>query len=201
MGEIIGGAAQAAGSLFGAKARKRELAASKAEFEKSKDEYQNFNFENQFKGLENTAEDLTVNQQASNFQAAQNDQALASAQDAIVASGGGGGGATALAAAALGAKQNISADLAGQESQNQALRAQQAAANQNAEAQAATQIQNQRYAQKGETLDLAGDRFGAAKQASADAKSALVSGLGSIAGGVASGGLSSLGNLFGKKEA
>ena len=201
MGAIIGGAAQAVGSIVGSRGRKREQRAAQQEFNQAKDAYQNFDFQNQYANLENTAEDLTVNQQASNFQAAQNDQALASVQDTIAQTGGGGGGATALANAALQAKQGASADLAGQESGNQQVRAQQAATNQQLEAQGATAIQQQKYAQKGEILDLAGDRLGAANAARQKATQDLIGGVGSIAGGIASGGLSGLGNLFGKKTA
>ena len=201
MGEIIGGAAQAVGSIVGSRGRKREQKAAQAEFNQAKESYQNFNFQNQYAGLENTAEDLTVNQQASNFQAQQTDQALAGGLDAIVASGGGGGSAQAIANAALQSKQGISADIAGQESQNQQLRAQQAAQNQQLEAQGATQIQNQKYAQQGEILDLAGSRLGAANEARAQATQDLIGGIGSVAGGIASGGLGDLGNLFGKKQA
>ena len=111
MGAIIGGAAQVAGSLIGGGKRRREEKAAQAQQQGDIDAVRNFQFTNAFKGLENTAEDLTVNQQASNFQAQQTDQALAGGLDAIVASGG-GGGAQAIANAALASKQGISADLA-----------------------------------------------------------------------------------------
>ena len=90
-GAIIGGAAQIAGSLIGGRARRREQKAAQAQQAADLDQVRNFEFSNTFKGLENTAEDLTVNQQASNFQAQQTDQALAGGLDAIVASGGGVG--------------------------------------------------------------------------------------------------------------
>ncbi len=201
MGEIIGGAAQAVGSIVGSRGRKREQKAAQAEFNQAKEQYQNFDFQNQYANLENTAEDLTVNQQAANFQAQQSDQGLAQGLDAIVASGGGGGGATAIANAALQAKQGASADISRQEQGNQQLRAQQAAQNQQLEARGATDVQNQKYAQQGEILDLAGDRLGAANQARQQATQDLIGGIGSVAGGIASGGLGDLGNLFGKKTA
>ena len=201
MGAIIGGAAQAVGSIVGARGRKNEQKAAQREFQSSKDSYQNFDFQNQYAGLENTAEDLTINQQATNVQAQQSDQALASVQDAVVQGGGGGGGATALANAALQAKQGISADTAGQESTNQQARARQAAQNQRLEAQGATNIQDQKYNQLGETLDLAGSRLGAANEARAKGQADLIGGIGSVVGGIASGGVGGIGNLFGKKQA
>ena len=199
MGEIIGGAAQAVGSIVGSRGRKREQKAAQQEFDAAKQAYQSFQFTNPYKNLENTAEDLTVNQQASNFQAQQSDQALANAQQSIVEAGGGGGDAAALVAGALQSKQNISADLAGQEQANQRARAQQAAQNQQLEAQGESALQQQQYAQQGEILDLAGSRLGAANAARQKATSDLIGGLGSVAGGIASGGLGDLGNLFGTK--
>ena len=199
MGDIIGGAAQAVGSIVGSRRRKREEKAAQAEFDANKTAYQNFQFENKFANLENTAEDLTVNQQAANFQAQQSDQALAQGLDAIVASGGGGGSAQAIANAALQAKQGASADIAQQESQNQQLRAQQASTNQQLEAQGADQLQSRQHEQLGEAFDLSGDRLASARQARQQATQDLIGGIGSVAGGIASGGFGDLGNLFGTK--
>lgn len=199
MGEIIGGAAQAVGSIVGSRARKREERAAQAEFDAAKSSYQGHQFTNTYANLENTAEDLTVNQQASNFQAQETDRALAQGLDAITQTGGGGGGAQAIANAALASKQNISADLSRQEQQNQQLRASQAANNQRLEAQGEAALQQQQYNQKGEILDLAGSRLGAAKEARAKATQDLIGGIGSVAGGIVSGGLGDIGNLFGTK--
>ena len=197
MGAIIGGAAQVAGSLIGGGKRRREEKAAQAQQQGDIDAVRNFQFTNAFKGLENTAEDLTVNQQASNFQAQQTDQALAGGLDAIVASGGGGGGAQAIANAALASKQGISADLAGQESQNQALRAQQAAQLQELEAQGEEDLQTQQYEQADSNLALSNSRLQNAQAARAQATQQLVGGIGSIAGGVATGGLGKLGGKIG----
>lgn len=180
-GALIGGAAQIAGSLIGGRARRREQKAAQQQQAADEANVRNFEFSNTFKGLENTAEDLTVNQQATNFQAAQNDQALAGAQDAIVASGGGGGGATALAAAALGAKQNISSGIADKESQNQALRAQQAAQLQSDEANAETDLQTQRFEQNKGNLNLSSARLTAANDARSQATQQLIGGVTSLA--------------------
>ena len=194
MGSIIGGAASVVGSLVGGGKRRREEKQAEAQQASDLDAVRNFQFTNAFKGLENTAEDLTVNQQASNFQAQQSDQALAQALDASTASGGGGGGATALAAAALGSKQGISAELAGQEQGNQRIRAQQAAQNQQLEAQGEEDLQTQQYEQADSNLALSNSRLANAQEARASATKQLTSGLGSVIGGVATGGL---GGVFG----
>ena len=200
-GAIIGGAAQVAGSLIGSGKRKREQQAAEQQQQADAEQVRNFQFNNSWKGLENTAEDLTVNQQAANFQAAQNDQALAGVQDAIVQSGGGGGGATALANAALGAKQGASASLAQQEQQNAQIRVNQASKLQQLEAQGDEDLQTQRYEQADSNLALSNSRLANANAARAQATQQLVGGIGQAAGGLAGGikDAGGLGAFFGKK--
>ena len=205
MGAIVGGAAQVVGSLVGGGARRREAKAAAAQKAQDLDSARNFNFSNPWANLENTAEDLTINQQATNVQAQQTDAALAQGLDAITQGGGGGGSAQAIAAAALQSKQGISADIASQEANNQRLRAQQAAENQSLAAQGEEDLQSQRYEQAGTNLELSAARDQAARDARQAATQGLVSGIGSIVGGVASGGLSGIGGkikgLLGKKPA
>ena len=114
--DAIGGVANIAGSLIGGRARRKEAKIAAAQFEAQRQQLMDTTFTNPFANLENTAEDLTVNQQASQFQAQQTDAALAQSMQAAIASGGAAGGAQAIAAAALQSKAGISADLAGQES-------------------------------------------------------------------------------------
>lgn len=189
MGSIIGGATQVAGSLIGGGARRREQRAARAEFQQQKDALVNTQFTNQFAGLENVAEDLTVNQQASQFQAQQTDAALAQGLDAIVAGGGGGGGAQAIAQAALQSKQNISADLARQEQKNQAIRAQEASRLQTLEARGADDLQLRQYSQKQQLMGMAKGRLDAANLAREQATKGLIGGIGQIAGGLVTGGV------------
>ena len=203
MGSIIGGAASIAGSLIGSGKRKREQRAAQLQNQQDLDQVRNFEFTNSYKGLENTAEDLTVNQQAANFEAQQTDQALASGLDAITAGGGGGGSAQAIANAALQSKQGISNSIAAQEQSNAALRQQEASNLQAAEAQGEQDLQSQKYEQAGTNLELSGSRLQAANEARQAATNQLVGGIGSVVGGVATGGLSGIGKkiggLFGKK--
>jgi len=181
---LIGGATQIIGSLVGGGARRREARAAAAELEAQRAAFKDFNLTNPYAGLENTAEDLTVNQQASQFQAQQTDAALAQAMQAAVVSGGAAGGAQAIAQAALQSKQGISADIARQEAANERLRAQQAARLQAMEAQGAMQTQENRYTQQQQLLNLAAARQEAATAARAQATSALVGGIGSVVGGL-----------------
>ena len=90
-----GGLITAAGSLIGGGRRRREERAARAEFDAQRQALMDYSFTNPFAGLENVAEDLTVNQQASQFQAQQTDAALAQSMQAAIASGGAPGGAQA----------------------------------------------------------------------------------------------------------
>ena len=189
MGAIIGGAAQIAGSLIGGKKRRREQKAANAEYAQNKENLKNFEFQNYNKGIENVYEDATVNQQASNFQAQQTDAGLAQGLDAITAGGGGGGSAQAIANAALGAKQGISNDIAGQEQSNNANRLDAQAQLQAREADTETSNQASRFGQTQQQFGLAQSRKDNADQARADATNQLVGGIGKVAGGIASGGL------------
>ena len=176
------GLIKAGASLFGGKKRRRAEQQAQAAQTAAKERVQNFQFKNPYANLENTAEDLTVNQQATNVQAQQTDQALAQGLDAITAGGGGGGDAQAIANAALQSKQNISADLAGQEAGIQQQVASQAAANQSAEAQGAANVQQQQFGQAQQGFNIANTELGAAKDARAQARQDLVGGLSSAAG-------------------
>ena len=98
------------------------------------------NIGDNFGGMENTMEDLTVNQQQAQFQAQQGDQQRANILGGLKSSAGGSGVAgLAQAMANQGQMQNqqISASIGQQESGNQMAKAQQAASIQQQQAQAA----------------------------------------------------------------
>ena len=194
--KAIGGAAQVVGGLINSKKLKREQREKKAMYEQQKAAMNNFQFSNPWANMENTAEDLTINQQASQFQAQQTDAALAQGLDAIVAGGGGGGGAQAIAAAALQSKQGISANIAAQESQNQLMRAQQAAKNQALEAQGNEDLQSQQYTQLGEKMNMAGVELKQANDARNQNRSMILGGVAGMANNLAPG----IGSMFGKKQ-
>jgi len=182
---VMGGLITAGGSIIGSGRRKREEAAARAEFDAQRQALVDYNFSNPFAGLENVAEDLTVNQQASQFQAQQADAALAQSMQAAIASGGAAGGAQAIAQAALASRQGISADLARQEQANQMARVNQAANLQKFEAQGEEDLQTQRYQQQQQLTNLASGRLNAAKQARQQATNQLFGGLGmAFEGGV-----------------
>lgn len=176
------GLIQAGASLFGGGKRRREQEAAQKQFDADQAAVRNFQFSNPYADQENTAEDLTVNQQAAQFGAQQTDAGLAQGLDQFVQSGGGGGGAQAFAQASLQAKQGAAADIARQEQGNQQIRAQQAALNQRLEAQGDIRLQGQQAQQLQGNLGLSGQRLGAANAARQQATQALTSGLGSAIG-------------------
>lgn len=179
------GLANVVGSFIGGGKRRREQRAAQAEFDAQKAAFKDFRFENTYAGLENVFEDATVNLQASQFQAQQTDQALASSMQAAIASGGAAGGAQAIAQAALQSKQGISADIARQEQANQARMMAAEQKLQADEAAGADMMQTRQYQQNQQLLNLASERKLAADAARQRAHQQLMGGIGQMAGGAA----------------
>jgi len=184
IGGLVSGGSKIIGSLVGSGKRKREQRAAEAELAQQKQSFMDFQFTNPYAGLENVAEDLTINQDAAQFQAQQTDAALAQSMQAAVASGGAPGGAQAIAQAALQSKRGVAADIARQEQSNQAAQVNQAGKLQQLEAQGEEDLQSQQYIRQGELLNMASGRKVAADQARAQATQMLVGGFGEVAGGV-----------------
>ena len=188
-GLIVGALGSVAGglsSLFGGRRRRQEEKNSQRAFNTAQSQLDNFQFQNQYAGLENAFEDQTVNTQAANFQGQQADQSLAQGLDALLQSGGGGGSAQAIANAALQSKQGISADIQRQEQQNRQSRLAETSRLQQLEAQGADQLQQQQFAQVSDKYDRAGSRLQRAQEARQQATSALVGGItgaATVAGG------------------
>ena len=148
-GAIVVGAISAGVGIYNA-SKNRELAEGmakdakdernlqKAELEKQMNIYRSQKIKNPYENMENTFEDLTVNQQAAQFQAQQGAQQRANImQNLRGAAGGSGVAGLAQALANQGAlqTQRISASIGQQEARNQALAAKGAAAVQLAERQ------------------------------------------------------------------
>lgn len=189
IGQIVGGLTSVASGIIGSKKRKSEARAAAAELAKRKDQYQMLDTSNVYQNMENTMEDLTVNQQAAQFQAEQEQQGLSNIMGQMQGAAGGSG----IAA--------LAQSLAGQQSQNlrraSADIGRQEQANQMAERQQAGNLQL--YERKGELLsrdaekDKVSTLMGMAQQRSAQANKdkqagidAIVGGIGSTVGGVAS---------------
>lgn len=189
IGQIVGGLTSVASGIIGSGKRKREARAAAADLAKRKSQYEMLDTSNVYQNMENTMEDLTVNQQAAQFQAEQEQQGLSNIMGSMQGAAGGSG----IAA--------LAQSLAGQQSQNlrraSADIGRQEQANQMAERQQAGNLQL--YERKGELISrdaekdkvstlmgMAQQRSAAANQARQDATNAIVGGIGSTVGGVAS---------------
>ena len=186
---IIGGLTGIAGGLIGGGKRRREQRAAQAEFNRNKARYENLDTSNLATGLENAYEDLTVNTQAADFAAQQQQQALANTMGSMQGAAG-GSGIAALAQAMAGQQsqnlQKASASIGMQESSNQMKAAQGDMTVQSMELQGAQQSRAQELDKTETLLGMSQQRLGAANQARDKATQSLVSGIGSLAGGVGS---------------
>ena len=204
IGQVIGGLTGIASGIIGSKKRKREQRAAQAEFDKRKSQYEGLDTSNVYENMENTMEDLTVNQQQAKFQAEQSQQGLANIMGGMQGSAG-GSGIAALAQSLAGQQQNqirqASIDIGKQEQANQMAERQQAGNLQLYEAKGEL-ISRDAEQEKVETLmGMSQQRLGAANKARQDATNAIVGGVGSLAGAAASfiPGESTLGKVLGNK--
>lgn len=187
VGQIVGGLTGIASGIIGSRKRKKEQREAQAEMNKRKAQFEMLDTSNVYTNMQNTMEDLTVNQQAAQFQAEQEQQGLANIMGNLQGAAGGSG----IAA--------LAQSLAGQQSQNMRRASadigRQEQANQMAERQQAANIQL--YERKGELisrdaerdkvstlLGMSQQRLAAANQARQDATNALVGGIGGVVGGV-----------------
>jgi len=201
---VIGGAAKIAMGVMGRKARRREQTAARKEYKAARSRYEALdtsnlaaNIQNPF--AENVYEDLTVNQQAAQFQAQQAAQARANILTQLRGAAGGSGIAglaQALANQASVAAQQASASIAMQEQQNARLAAQGQLQVQKGEM--LTEQQRLAGAERSRALEsrktntllgMAQQRRAAADQAVAQANAALYSGIGQLGTSLITGGV------------
>tara|TARA_R100001163_G_C5066156_1_gene204428 strand:- start:3435 stop:4331 length:897 start_codon:yes stop_codon:yes gene_type:complete len=199
---VAGGIAKLGMSLSGRKARREEQRAAKAELQKRMSQYEALdtsnlaaNVQNTFTKMENTMEDLTVNQQQAQFEAQQVAQQQANImQDLSGAAGGSGIAALAQTLANQGqlAAQRASASIGQQEAANQRAAAAQAGQIQMAERKGEQFAQTQRlagaeksrgleYQKTGTLLGMSQQRTAAANKATAEARAQQMGAVGGIA--------------------
>ena len=186
-GQIIGGLTGIAGGIIGGGKRRREQRAAQKEFDQMKARYENLDTSNLATGLENAYEDLTVNTQAADFAAQQQQQALANTMGSMNAAAGGSGIAALAQAMAGQQSQNLqqsSASIAQQESANQMKAAQGDMTVQSMELQGAQQARAAELDKTETLLGMSQQRLGAANEARQKATDSLVGGIGNLAGGV-----------------
>jgi len=196
---LIGGVVQAVGAYDWGGKRKSEIEKSQGEYDEMKNRFQGLDtsnlysdVSNPYANMQNTMEDLTVNQQQAQFQAQQGAQQRANIMSSLSGAAGGSGIAglaQAMANQGQLATQQASASIGQQESMNQRLLAQGAGREQDLERQAQLQVaQGEAYAdaqrRAGAETSRGGmsqQRVGAANQARAEAKAAQMSAVGDLA--------------------
>jgi hypothetical protein len=179
----IGGITSIASGIIGGGKRRREERAAKAEFDAAKQRMAGFDTSNLYANQENAYEDLTVNTQAADFQAQQNQASQANIMSNMAGAAGGGGiAALAQTMANQSAQQNqaASANIAQQESANQMRQAQGAMDLQSSELQGATASRQMGLDKQSFLFDQSSQRLGAAKSARAKATEAIYGGIGQM---------------------
>jgi len=198
-----GGLAKLGMSLAGRGDREDEQKAARLEMEDRMTEYENLdtsnlaaNVKNQFTNMENTYEDMTVNQQQAQFEAQQGAQQRANIMSNMSGAAGGSGIAglaQAMAQQGQLATQRASASIGAQEAAIQKLRAGEASRLQSLEREGEVAARTQRLAgaetarglewsKTGTLLGMSQQRTAAANQARAEAKAQQISAFGDIAG-------------------
>lgn len=174
-----------AGGIIGSGKRKREEAAAQEEYDMFKTQYAELDTSNLYANLENTMEDLTVDQRAAEFQLQAQQQGQANIMDQM--SGAAGGSGIAALAQAMANQQTqgaaqAAASIGQQERSNQMAQAQMAGQLQSQEAVGAEQARSLDYSKTGTQLGMAQQRLGAAKQARAAATQSIMGGVGGLLG-------------------
>ena len=182
---------QGLGGLFGARRanKAQRIAAAeerrkRAEMNRLRDIYSNIDTSNPFLNMENTMEDLTVNQQQAQFEAQQFQQSQANTLASLRQSAGGSGiAALAQSLAQQGqlAAQRSAASIGQQEAINQRMAAQQAAQIQAQERRGEIISRQQQRDQTGTLLGMAQSEVAAARRQQMLAQQAK---LAAISGGV-----------------
>ena len=206
---IIGGSVAAAGgltklgmSLAGRGDREAEQKAAREEMDKYRSQYENLdtsnlnaNVRNQFANMENTYEDMTVNQQQAQFEAQQGAQQRANIMSNMAGAAGGSGIAglaQAMAQQGQLATHRASASIGAQEAAIQKLRAGEASRLQLQERMGEQQAETLRlqgaetargleYGKTGTLLGMSQQRTAAANQARAEAKAQQMGAIGDLA--------------------
>jgi hypothetical protein len=190
IGQVVGGLTGIASGIIGGKKRRREQANAQNEFNKNKASFENLDTSNVYTNMENTMEDLTVNQGAANFAAEQSNQGLANTMNTMSGAAGGSGIAAmaqALAGQQQGQTRQASLDIGRQEQANQAAERQQAGNLQLYEKKGELISRDAENEKVSTLLGMSQQRLGAANQARQEATNAIVGGVGSLAGGVLGG--------------
>ena len=190
VGQIIGGLGGIASGIIGSRKRKEEQREAQREFNMNKQRFSALDTSNVYTNMQNTMEDLTVNQQQAQFQAEQANQGLVNIMGGLQGAAG-GSGIAALAQSLAGQQANqirqASIDIGRQEQANQQAAAQQAANIQLYERKGELISRDAEREKVGTLLGMSQQRLAAANAAREQATQNIVSGVGGVLGGVAGG--------------
>ena len=197
IGQVVGGLTGIASGIIGSGKRKREQAAAQKEYDQTKSAFENLDTSNVYKDMENTMEDLTVNQEAAQFAAQQNQQSQANIMNTMSGAAGGSGIAAmtqALMGQAQAGNRQASIDIGKQEQANQAAERKQAGNLQLYERKGELISRDAENEKTSTLLGMSQQRLGAANQARQDATNAIIGGVGSLASaaGAAASGMGSV---------
>ena len=187
LGDIFEGAVRFGASYIGGKKRLARREEAQAAYDTSMQDYFSQDTSNLYANLENTMEDLTVNQEAARFQMQQQAQGQANIMGGLSAAAGGSG--IAALAQSLANQQAQSAraasiDIGRQEQANQMAAAGQAARLQMAERYGAEQSRALEAQLAGEQFMIDAGELQASEQAIQEARAARTEAIGQLAGGV-----------------
>lgn len=202
--KFIGGAIQALGAYDWGGKRKKGIAEAQGEYDKMKEQFMGLDtsnlygdVSNPYANMQNTMEDLTVNQQQAQFQAQQGAQTRANVMSQMRGAAGGSGVAglaQAMANQGQQAAQQASASIGQQEAANQKAAAQQAGQLQTMERQGDWKADMTRRSGAEQSRELEKDKvntlftmsanqLGTREQAHQQAQDQMWSGIGSAIGG------------------
>ena len=190
--------------LFGGSGNQEKLDQAETDFNTEMTSYRAQEFKNPYaknvyEGMENTMEDLTINQKQSQFQAQQNQQSQANVLNAIQSGVGfNAGNIQALSNQSQLAAQQASASIGQQESGNTRLKAQEASKIQQMQRQGQLQVQSGDAKLQQMEMDKQSTLLGMSMQQVGNAQDAIaanqamwgniISGVAGITGSLASGG-------------
>jgi hypothetical protein len=202
IGQVVGGLTGIASGIIGGKKRRREQSQAQNEFNQNKSAFENLDTSNVYKNMENTMEDLTVNQEAAQFLAQKNQQSQANIMNTMSGAAGGSGIAAmtqALMGQAQAGNRQASIDIGEKEQANQAAERQQAGNLQLYEKKGELISRDAENEKVSTLLGMSQQRLGAANQARQDATNAIVGGVGSLAS-VAGTAAAGMGSVTGNSE-
>ena len=181
------GVANAIGAGRSKREAEREEAIRRKEMDRLKAQYANLDTSNPFLNMENTMEDLTVNQQQAQFEAQQIQQQQANIMGGLRGAAGSSGiAALAQTMAQQGqlATQRASASIGQQESMNQRLSSQEAGRLQGQERRGEVMSRNWERDKVSTLLGMSQQETAAARQQGAIAQQAKWDAMGDVAGSV-----------------